>query len=261
MVGDRIFKATGPTSSTTTTPRTPDGMVELGKTDARRDRRDQQARGRERPDHLREPQPTCPWTAATSRSASGLAGYESLAAHHNPRTMPSRLPLLHGPGEVASSIRASTASAGSQLEKVDLPHRDDAQQPHVRPPLDFLMKNEDDYTTRRAKPCARSLFDPRQDPPGCSARSLHRVPGGLRRDGVFAGATEPTHDRTLAKCYEQYASRSRGRPTSSITGIPYISPVQRARVPEPAARPGDGAGATCYQPATATSRCSRRAAR
>jgi hypothetical protein len=73
-------------ASTTTTPKTRRDEVELGETELRRGRRAQPPRGRERPAHLREPQPR-PDGRRAQVGAVGLCGYKSLRAHHNPKVM------------------------------------------------------------------------------------------------------------------------------------------------------------------------------
>ena len=51
-----------------------------------------------------------------------------------------------------------------------------------------------------------------------------RTPAAYELIGCYAGATEPVHDHTLEKCYEQYAVDVEGQADILITGIPYISP-------------------------------------
>ena len=125
-----------------------------------------------------------------------------------------------------------------------LPHRDRAQQPHVRRARSaFLMKNEDDFTEfDRLKFQAMQVRARRRLPRAAEARDLHarpRAPTSVI--GVHAGATEPVHEKTLEPCCEQYSVPVEGQADILIFGIPYISPVQRELQPQPAARAGDGA--------------------
>src|ERR1041384_6419349 len=51
-----------------------------------------------------------------------------------------------------------------------------------------------------------------------------RVPAAYELIAVNAGKTEPVHEKTLSKCYEQYAVPVEGQCDILISGIPYISP-------------------------------------
>jgi hypothetical protein len=91
-------------------------------------------------------------------------------------------------------------------------------------PLDFLMKNEDDFTEADTA-----------EVPGHQVGARRRLPFALRRE-IFmrtpaayeliactpASRAGPRQD--LAKSWEQYSVRGRGPGRHLITGIPYISP-------------------------------------
>ena len=90
-------------------------------------------------------------------------------------------------------------------------------------------------------------------PAGAKRKLFHSIPSQYEMIAVHAGKTEPVHEKIMEGCFEQYAVPVRGQADILITGIPYISPLQRQFDPEPAAGPGDGRSGT-YN-CTAASRC------
>ena len=108
-----------------------------------------------------------------------------------------------------------------------LPHRDGAQQPHVRRAAFLLTKNEDDFTAYDRMKFEAMRFTLSQD---CrtprAARCFKRIPARLRVIGCLrrrapSRSTRPHLEKSIR------AVRRAGRrasATSSSTGIPYISP-------------------------------------
>jgi hypothetical protein len=91
-------------------------------------------------------------------------------------------------------------------------------------PLEFLHKNEDDLTGAEKTALKALTFTLANVPQPARQAVFQRVPSPYGVTGVFAGETEATHERTLAKCYEQYLVPIKGQCDILVSGIPYISP-------------------------------------
>jgi hypothetical protein len=91
-------------------------------------------------------------------------------------------------------------------------------------PLDFLMKNEDDFTEADRLKFHGIKWALDRTPRALRREIFMRTPGAYELIACYAGATEPTHDKTLARSFEQYAVEVEGQADILITGIPYISP-------------------------------------
>ena len=91
-------------------------------------------------------------------------------------------------------------------------------------PMDFLMKNEDDFTENDRLKFEAMRFTLSKMPFPMRRELFMRVPAAYELIACYAGSTEPTHKKTLDKSYEQYAVDVEGQADILITGIPYISP-------------------------------------
>jgi hypothetical protein len=91
-------------------------------------------------------------------------------------------------------------------------------------PLSFLHKNEDDLTARERTALRALRFTLDKLPQPARQAIFERVPSPYGVTGVFAGATEPTHAKTLARSFEQYLVPVKGQADILVTGIPYIGP-------------------------------------
>jgi len=90
--------------------------------------------------------------------------------------------------------------------------------------LDFLAKNEDDYTSRE-RWTARTLIETLKRVPQPAREAIfHRVPAQYGVTGVFAGETEATHAHTIKRSFDQYLVPVEGQADILVSGIPYISP-------------------------------------
>ena len=90
--------------------------------------------------------------------------------------------------------------------------------------LDFLAKNEDDWS-RREQLTARGVIKALQTLPQPGRHEIFmRVPAPYGVTGVFAGATEAVHPHTIRKSFEQYLVPVEGQADIVVTGVPFISP-------------------------------------
>jgi lactate racemase len=91
-------------------------------------------------------------------------------------------------------------------------------------PLEFLSKNEDEWTGAERAGAKALLFTLQRTPQPARQAIFERVPAPYEVTGVFAGETEAVHEKTLAKAFEQYLTPIRGQCDILVTGIPYVSP-------------------------------------
>ena len=159
--------------STTTTPRTPTTWPSSAP--PTRARRSRSTSG--------PPRATCsstststssPWTAAGSRTATGLACYRSLRHHHNVAHDAAQ-PSLHGPAHSPSCTRSNwrMGKVHPRRRREDLPDRDDAQHRHVpdavRLPAEARVGVDAARPGHVHRPC-RPASSARR--PGCAAQDL-----------------------------------------------------------------------------------------
>jgi lactate racemase-like protein len=153
----------------------------------------------------------------------GLTDYEGLKAHHNPKTMlecdsymdPKRSELAHSGNRIGRVV--------DQHLKVF--HIETALNNRMYAgPMEFLGKNEDDFTELDRLAFQSLRWTLSKLPRAAKREVFHKVPSPYELIAVYAGATEPVHEKVLAKNYEQYAVPVKGQADVVISGIPYISP-------------------------------------
>jgi hypothetical protein len=92
------------------------------------------------------------------------------------------------------------------------------------PAMVFFVKIEDHYNA-----VERACFRGAQKALAALPRKVKRkilfsVPASYEMIAVHSGATNPTHDKTLAYCYQQYEVPVEGQSDVMVLGIPFISP-------------------------------------
>jgi nickel-dependent lactate racemase len=153
----------------------------------------------------------------------GLCGYKSLTAHHNPKVMrnchsymdPSRSGLAESVNRMG---KITTSALDIFTIETTINNR------MFDRPLEFLHKNEDDLTPAEMTALKALTFTLKKVPQPARQAIFERVPSPYGVTGVFAGATEAVHEKTLARCYEQYLVPVKGQADIMVCGIPYISP-------------------------------------
>jgi len=91
-------------------------------------------------------------------------------------------------------------------------------------PLEFLAKNEDDYTPAERAASRALKLTLEKTPQELRQFVFDRVPSPYGVTGVFAGETEAAHAHTLKRCYDQYLVPVTGQADILVTGVPFISP-------------------------------------
>ncbi|MBP6632416.1 MAG: DUF2088 domain-containing protein [Kofleriaceae bacterium] len=155
--------------------------------------------------------------------AVGLCGYESLKAHHTPKGIAESDSFMD---PKRSTISHSFERQGRLVEKqLKIFHIETVlNNRSFDGPLSFLMKNEDDFTETDRLAFSAMKWGLDKLPFAARRELMMRTPAAYELIACYAGACEPTHDRTLAKSYDQYAVEVEGQADILITGIPFVSP-------------------------------------
>ncbi len=153
----------------------------------------------------------------------GLCGYRSLRAHHNPHTMRNCWSYMD---PTSSALATSVERMGRLAEKaLDVFHIETTVNNRMFDrPLEFLHKNEDDWSSAERAAFKALSFTLSKLPQGARQAIFQRVPSPFGVTGVFAGECEAVHEKTLERCYAQYLVPVRGQADVLVSGIPYISP-------------------------------------
>jgi hypothetical protein len=155
--------------------------------------------------------------------AVGLCGYRSLRAHHNPAVMRDCWSYMD---PERSALSTSVERMGRVAEKaIDVFHIETTVNNRMfAPPLEFLHKNEDDWTGAERAAFKGLCFTLSRLPQAARQAVFQRVPSPYGVTGVFAGECEAVHAQTLERCNAQYLVPVQGQADILVTGIPYISP-------------------------------------
>ncbi len=155
--------------------------------------------------------------------AVGLCGYESLRAHHNPKTMRNCHSYMDPTASELSTIVERMGKVVNKALDVFTIETTINNRMFDRP-LSFLAKNEDDLSPSERTAMSLLRFTLDKSPDAAREAVFRNVPSPYELTGVFAGETEAVHRETLKKCFEQYAVPVEGQADVLVAGIPYISP-------------------------------------
>ncbi len=155
--------------------------------------------------------------------AVGLCGYKSLMAHHNPDVM-RKCHSYMDPSKsmLATSVERMGRLANKQLDVFTIETTINNRM--FDRPLEFLAKNEDDLNGRERALLKGLVASTARLPQAARQAIFSRVPSPFGLTGVFAGTTEAVHEKTLARCYDQYLVPVSEQADVLVAGIPYISP-------------------------------------
>lgn len=221
-VGNRIYDAYAPDRLYNHDGEAPDGMVELGRTElGERVRINRRAAESDLLIYVNIN--LVSMDGGSKSTAVGLCDYPSLRAHHTPQTIlkcdsyfdHNHSALTHSCDRMAKVIN----------ENLKVFHIETAvNNAMFNPAMGFFVKNEDRWNAvdkacfRVAQSALRAL------PRKTKRKILFAVPSSYAVTAVHAGATLPTHEKTLAYCYEQYVVPVEGQSDVAVFGIPFISP-------------------------------------
>src|SRR5215468_12299893 len=154
---------------------------------------------------------------------TGLANYESLRAHHNPRTIRESESYME---PSRSALHRSTERIGRVIDQhLKVFHIETAINNRMfGGQLAFLSKKEEEYNEFDRLKLQGMRYTLSKLPRAAKRKLFMSIPAPYEVIGMHAGATEPTHAKTLELCWRQYAVPVEGQSDIVIYGVPYISP-------------------------------------
>lgn len=222
MVGEKIFDAYYPDRYYNHDAEDPDGMVALERT----------SHGEEVSVNRRVAESDLivyvnvnfvPMNGGHKSMGTGVSNYASLRHHHNPKTIRASDSYME---PKTSALYKSNERIGRNIDKhLKVFHIETALNNRMfGGPTDFLAKKEEDYTEADRLKFQAMRFALSKLPRAAARKVLNSVPAPYDVTGVYAGATEPTHAKTLETSYKQYVVPVEGQSDIVIFPIPFISP-------------------------------------
>jgi len=222
VVGDKVFNAYAPDRLYNHDAEDPDNMVDFEKTE-HGEWVDLNRRAAESDLIIYVNLNLVPMDGGHKSVAVGLSGYKALRAHHNPKVMSDKNsymdPKTHG-------LHDSITRQGKVLEKelkvfqieTTINNRMfDGQ-------LDVLTGHEDhfsDFEWTKLKGIKATLD---RLPDDARQSLFYATPAAYELTGVWAGDVEQVHEKTLQKCFEQYAVDVKGQADILISGLAFVCP-------------------------------------
>ncbi|MFB6264313.1 MAG: lactate racemase domain-containing protein [Bradymonadaceae bacterium] len=154
---------------------------------------------------------------------TGLSGYRSIRHHHNPETILDSDSYMDPPN---SALYEKNKRIGKKLkEHVDVFHVETVLNNKMFDDrMDFLHQPEDEWSNADRMKFKTAKWSLEQMPRTAKRKVLHSIPADYGVIGVAAGDTEPAHEATLEKSWQQYAVEVEGQSDIVAYGIPFISP-------------------------------------
>ncbi|HYM11885.1 MAG TPA: lactate racemase domain-containing protein, partial [Bryobacterales bacterium] len=221
-VGSRIFREYYPTHLYNHDGEAPNGMVELGATDqGERVRINRRAAESDLLIYVNIN--LVPMDGGHKSVSVGLCDYPTLQAHHTPQTIRqcdsyfdhTRSALTHSCNRIGALINRNLKVF--HIETV-------LNNAMFDPKMAFFVKNEDRYNALDRASFRIAQRGLRTLPRAAKRKILFAIPASYKMIAVHAGATEPTHDKSLAYCYSQYCVPIEGQSDVVVFGVPFISP-------------------------------------
>jgi len=221
-VGNTIFSKYYPDTLYNHDGEAPDGMVELGTTEIGEKVRISR-RAAESDLLIYANINLVPMDGGSKSVGVGLCDYASLQAHHTPQTiLASDSYFDHTRSAMAHSCDRIMAVINRHLKVFHI--ETVLNNRMFEPAMGFFTRNEDRYSG-----IDRAAFEATRRglallPRAARRKVLFAIPAPYQMIAVHAGATLPTHAKTLAYCYAQYCSPLEGQSDVVVYGIPFISP-------------------------------------
>ena len=153
----------------------------------------------------------------------GLCDYRSLRPHHEPQT------IIDSDGYMdpaRSELSRKCERMGRLVdESLTVFHVETVLNNRMYgEALDFLARDEDDFSETDRVKLAATRFALERMPRAARRAFFHRMAAPYELIGCWAGKTEPVHEQTLRRCFEQYAVPVSGQCDVLLAGVPYLSP-------------------------------------
>src|SRR6185312_12766700 len=152
----------------------------------------------------------------------GLGDYEVTRPHHEPTTMRSSGYMDPKSSTMATKIERQGAIVDQHMNVFHI--ETVLNNRMFAGPTAFLSKNEDEYTEIDRLKFEAMRWSLSKLPAGAKRKVFQSIPSQYQMIAVHAGKTVPVHEKTLARCFEQYAIHVRGQADILICGVPFISP-------------------------------------
>jgi hypothetical protein len=152
----------------------------------------------------------------------GLGDYEVTRPHHEPTTMRSSGYMDPKNSTMATKIERQGAIVDQHLNVFHI--ETVLNNRMYAGPTSFLSKNEDEYTESDRLKFEAMRWSLSKLPAGAKRKLFQAIPSQYQMIAVHAGKTVPVHEKTLVRCFEQYAVHVRGQADILICGVPFISP-------------------------------------
>jgi hypothetical protein len=152
----------------------------------------------------------------------GLGDYEVTKPHHEPATMRSSGYMDPKNSTMATKIERQGAIVDQHLNVFHI--ETVLNNRMYAGPTAFLSKNEDEYTEIDRLKFEAMRWSLGKLPAGAKRKLFQAIPSQYQMIAVHAGKTVPVHEKTLVRCFEQYAVHVRGQADILICGVPFISP-------------------------------------
>ncbi len=152
----------------------------------------------------------------------GLCDYATVQPHHEPTTMRSSAYMDPKHSMLATKIERQGAIVDKHMNVFHI--ETVLNNRMFAGPTAFLSKNEDEFTEIDRLKFEGMKWTLGKMPAAAKRKLFHSIPAQYQMIVVHAGKTEPVHERTLARCFEQYAVNVRGQADILICGVPFISP-------------------------------------
>jgi len=222
MVGEKIFDAYYPDRYYNHDAEDPDGIVELERT-AHNEVVAINRRAAESDLLIYVNINLVPMDGGHKSVGTGLTNYASLRAHHNAQTIRDTESYME---PSRSKLHRSTERIGRVIDKkVKVFHIETTINNRMfEEPVGFLMKKEEDFTEFDRLKLQSFKYGLSKMPRAMKRKLFFNIAAPYDVTGVFAGATEPTHEKTLEMSWKQYSVPVQGQSDIVIFGMPYVSP-------------------------------------
>src|SRR3954462_7081739 len=155
--------------------------------------------------------------------AVGLCDYESLRPHHEPETIRASDSYMD---PKRSMLNTKVERQGALVDRhMHVFHIETALNNRIYAgPTAFLSKNEDEFTEFDRLKFEAMRWTLSKMPRAAKRKLFQSIPAQYQMIAVYAGKTEPVHEKILERCFEQYAVNVRGQADILICPVPFISP-------------------------------------
>ena len=222
VVGGTVFREYYPDRLYNHDGEAPDGMVELGVTDhGERVRINRRAAESDLLIYVNIN--LVPMDGGSKSTSVGLCDYPALQAHHTPQTI---LGCDSYFDHTRSAMNRSCDRAGKIInQKLKVFHVETVLNNRMfDPKMPFFTKNEDRHSALDKAMFHTTRFALSKLSRPAKRKILFGIPAPYEPVAVHAGATLPTHEKSLAYCYAQYCCPLEGQSDVVVYGIPFISP-------------------------------------